>query len=113
MIPFVCRIVEICVNNCDLINDSNSPTFSGPGETSCVCVASSKNHLAPYNSFSTNQHLQPDFHSPTWPAIYNEVALLQRSYRLLRQKLDFPAEDIILDCHLQTLRHDEHPSEVL
>jgi len=43
----------------------------------------------------------------------DKVALLQRSYRLLRQKLDFPAEDIILDCHLQTLRHDEHPSEVL
>lgn len=43
----------------------------------------------------------------------DKVALLQRSYRLLRQKLDFPAEDIILDCHLQTLRHDEHPMEVI
>lgn len=41
-----------------------------------------------------------------------QVEVLQRSYRLLRQKLDFPPEDIILDCHLQTLRHDEHPSEV-
>eukprot|EP00438_Fugacium_kawagutii_P025613 Skav209716 [mRNA] locus=scaffold528:98111:118791:- [translate_table: standard] len=43
----------------------------------------------------------------------DKVALLQRSYRLLRQKLDFPPEDIILDCHLQALRHDEHPSEVI
>lgn len=43
----------------------------------------------------------------------DKVEVLQRSYRLLRQKLDFPPEDIILDCHLQTLRHDEHPSEVM
>lgn len=38
MILFLCRIVQICVNSFDLINDLNSPTFSGPGETSCVCV---------------------------------------------------------------------------
>ncbi|CAJ1385093.1 unnamed protein product [Effrenium voratum] len=43
----------------------------------------------------------------------DKVELLQRSYKLLRQKLDFPAEDIILDVHLQSLRHDEHPSEVI
>ncbi|CAE6927133.1 metH [Symbiodinium sp. CCMP2592] len=35
---------------------------------------------------------------------------LQKSYRLLRQKLDFPPKDIILDCPLQSLRLDEHPA---
>eukprot|EP00439_Symbiodinium_sp_Y106_P056673 s3839_g7.t5 len=43
----------------------------------------------------------------------DKVAALQKSYRLLRQKLDFPPEDIILDCHLQSLRPDEHPADVI
>ncbi|CAE6927205.1 metH [Symbiodinium sp. CCMP2592] len=40
----------------------------------------------------------------------DKVAALQKSYRLLRQNLDFPPKDIILDCHLQSLRLDAHPA---
>jgi len=43
----------------------------------------------------------------------DKVAVCQKSYRLLRNKLDFPPEDIILDCHLQSLRPEEHPIDVI
>eukprot|EP00931_Biecheleriopsis_adriatica_P062379 TRINITY_DN3757_c0_g1_i1.p1 TRINITY_DN3757_c0_g1~~TRINITY_DN3757_c0_g1_i1.p1 ORF type:complete len:2077 (+),score=489.19 TRINITY_DN3757_c0_g1_i1:77-6307(+) len=43
----------------------------------------------------------------------DKVNVLQRSYQLLRQKLDYPPEDIILDCHLTSIRPDEHSSDVI
>eukprot|EP00930_Biecheleria_cincta_P009204 TRINITY_DN1108_c0_g1_i1.p1 TRINITY_DN1108_c0_g1~~TRINITY_DN1108_c0_g1_i1.p1 ORF type:complete len:2115 (+),score=427.14 TRINITY_DN1108_c0_g1_i1:725-6346(+) len=43
----------------------------------------------------------------------DKVSVLQRSYRLLRTKLDFPPEDIILDCALQSIRPDEHPIDAI
>lgn len=33
----------------------------------------------------------------------DKVRICQKSYQILRSKLDFPAEDIIFDCHLQPL----------
>merc|ERR1719223_1984300 len=33
----------------------------------------------------------------------DKVRICQRSYRLLREKIDFPAEDIIFDCNVLTI----------
>uniref|UniRef100_A0A7S2QPK1 Pterin-binding domain-containing protein n=1 Tax=Zooxanthella nutricula TaxID=1333877 RepID=A0A7S2QPK1_9DINO len=35
-----------------------------------------------------------------WVGVGNKVSIAKRCYRLLRSKLDFPAEDIIFDCGL-------------
>ncbi|CAE8592869.1 unnamed protein product [Polarella glacialis] len=43
----------------------------------------------------------------------DKVKTCQRSYRLLRSKLDFPPEDIILDCHLQGIGLQDHPIDVI